>query len=92
MSGVWQIRQQLSEEVPLYLRLVVGTQGSALVDGGLPLSLPAIECLMAAAGVQDGDLRFLLNTHGHHDHIGTFAALRERTGARVVADPKLCAG
>jgi glyoxylase-like metal-dependent hydrolase (beta-lactamase superfamily II) len=85
--GVWQIRQQLNEEVPLYLHLVVGTQGSALVDGGLPSSLPAVERLMAAAGVPDVDLRFLLNTHAHHDHIGTFAELRERTGARVVADP-----
>lgn len=88
VPGVWQTRQQLSEEVPLYLHLVVGTQGSALVDGGLPFSLPIVERLMAAAGVQDRDLRFLLNTHGHHDHIGTFAALRERTGARVVADPE----
>jgi glyoxylase-like metal-dependent hydrolase (beta-lactamase superfamily II) len=87
VSGVWQVRQQLSEEVPLYLHLVVGPEGSALVDGGMPFSLPAIERLMAAAGVQDVDLRFLLNTHGHHDHIGTFAELRTRTHARVVADP-----
>jgi glyoxylase-like metal-dependent hydrolase (beta-lactamase superfamily II) len=43
---------------------------------------------MGAAGVRDGDLRFLVNTHAHHDHIGTFAALRERTGARVVAAPQ----
>lgn len=87
VPGVWQVHQQLSEEVPLYLHLVVGPSGAALVDGGLPSSLPAIERLMAAAGVQDRDLHFLLNTHGHHDHIGTFAELRTRTNARVVADP-----
>jgi len=87
VPGVWQIRQQLSHEVPLYLHLVLGPEGAALVDGGLPFSLPAVERLMAAASVPDRDLRFLLNTHGHHDHIGTFAALRSRTGARVVADP-----
>jgi glyoxylase-like metal-dependent hydrolase (beta-lactamase superfamily II) len=87
VAGVWQVRQQLSEEVPLYLHLVVGPSGAALVDGGLPFSLPAIQRLMAAAGVQDDDLRFLLNTHAHHDHIGTFAELRNRTNARVVADP-----
>jgi glyoxylase-like metal-dependent hydrolase (beta-lactamase superfamily II) len=86
-AGVWQIRQQLSEEVPLFLHLVVGPEGAALVDGGLPSSLPAVERLMAAAGVHDDDLSFLLNTHGHHDHIGTFAELRRRTGAVVVADP-----
>jgi glyoxylase-like metal-dependent hydrolase (beta-lactamase superfamily II) len=87
VAGVWQVRQQLSEEVPLYLHLVIGPEGAALVDGGLPFSLPVIERLMAAAGVQDHELHFLLNTHGHHDHIGTFAELRARTRARVVADP-----
>jgi glyoxylase-like metal-dependent hydrolase (beta-lactamase superfamily II) len=87
VAGVWQIRQELSEEVPLYLHLVLGPRGAALVDGGLPSSLPGIEKLMAAAGVGDRDVRFLLNTHGHHDHIGTFAELRERTNARVIADP-----
>jgi glyoxylase-like metal-dependent hydrolase (beta-lactamase superfamily II) len=88
VPGVWQIRQQLSAEVPLYLHIVRGPLGCALVDGGLPSSLPAIERLMSAADVRDADLRFLLNTHGHHDHIGTFAALRQRSGARVVADPE----
>lgn len=87
VPGVWQTRQELSEEVPLYLHLVVGPEGSALVDGGLPSSLGWIERLMAAAGVRDRDLRFLLNTHGHHDHIGAFAELRSRTSAVVVADP-----
>lgn len=83
--GVWQVHQPLSEEVPLYLHLVVGAQGAALVDGGLPSSLSVVQRLMAAAGVRDGDLRFLVNTHAHHDHIGTFAALRQRSNARVVA-------
>lgn len=87
VPGLWEIREQLSEEVPLYLHLVVGAEGSALVDGGMPFSLPAVERLMASAGIADRDLNFLLNTHGHHDHIGTFPALRERTGARVVAEP-----
>lgn len=84
---MWQVHQRLSEEVPLYLHLVVGPEGAALIDGGLPSSLPAVEALMAAAGVRDRDLRYLLNTHAHHDHIGTFAELRARTGALVVADP-----
>lgn len=83
--GVWQVREALSDEVDLYLHLVVGAEGAAVVDGGLPSSLAAIERLMGAAGVGYGDLRYLLNTHAHHDHIGTFHALRERSGARLVA-------
>lgn len=84
---MWQVRQPLTDEVALYLHLVVGPDGCALVDGGLPSSLPAVEALLAAAGVADRQLRFLLNTHAHHDHIGVFAALRARTGARLVAAP-----
>lgn len=87
VPGVWQARRQLGEEVSLYLHLVVGPEGAALIDGGLPSSLPMVEGLMAAAGVPDDDLRFLLNTHGHHDHIGTFTELRTRTRALLVAHP-----
>ena len=84
---MWQVRQPLTELVPLYLHLIVGPRGAALVDGGLPSSLPAVNALLSQAEVSDPELRFMLNTHGHHDHIGTFAPLRTRTGAHLVAAP-----
>lgn len=83
-DGVWQAGQPLSPEVPLYVHLVVGRDAAALVDGGLPSSLPMVERLIAASGAEPA---WLLNTHAHHDHIGTFATLRERFDARVVAAP-----
>ena len=85
--GVHQIRDPSDDEAPLYLHVVTGPEGSALVDGGLPRSLPTVERLLVEAGVGDEDLRWLLNTHAHHDHFGTFGPLRRRTGARVVAAP-----
>lgn len=91
--GIWQVSEALTEEVQLHLHVVVGPDGAALIDGGLPSSLPTVEGLLAAAGVAPArgsagrELRWLLNTHAHHDHIGTFAALRRRTGARLVAAP-----
>lgn len=84
-AAVWQNSRALTPEIPLHLHVVVGSEGAALVDGGLPQSAEAVEELLGAAGVTDSRLRYLLNTHAHHDHIGTFAALRERTGAAVVA-------
>jgi glyoxylase-like metal-dependent hydrolase (beta-lactamase superfamily II) len=93
VPGIWQLGLELSEEVPLFLHAVVGRDGAALVDGGLPGNLPDADRLLAAAGVaaEPGapgiPLRWLLNTHAHHDHIGTFGPLRRRTGARVVAAP-----
>lgn len=91
--GIWQVTEDLTEEVQLHLHVVVGPDGAALIDGGLPSSLSAVERLLAAAGVAaapgsaGAELRWLLNTHAHHDHIGTFPTLRRRTGAKVVAAP-----
>lgn len=82
-----QHHQELTPEIPLYLHVVVGADRAALVDGGLPQSASYVDELLAAAGVSDDGLGYLLNTHAHHDHIGTFAALRERTRALVVAAP-----
>lgn len=82
---VWQGYQALTPEIPLYLHVVVGGERAALVDGGLPQSAGPVDQLLEAAGVGDHRLGYLLNSHAHHDHIGTFAALRERAGALVVA-------
>lgn len=83
--GLWSVSEDLGPGVPLHVHAVTGPEGAALIDGGLPSSLPSVEALLAAAGATGPRLRYLLNTHAHHDHIGTFAVLRERTGARVVA-------
>ncbi|MCU1658032.1 MAG: hypothetical protein JWO57_2688 [Pseudonocardiales bacterium] len=66
--GVWQVRQPLSEEVPLYLHLVVGAD-AALVDGGLPSSLPAVQ-RCAGSGAVDQDLEAPVVPHVAVDAIG----------------------
>jgi hydroxyacylglutathione hydrolase len=56
-------------------------EGTILVDGGVPgrsaLLLPGLR----AASVSPGDVRLIVLTHGHWDHIGCAAALKELTGA-----------
>lgn len=63
--------------------LLQGDTGSVLVDAGLPGAADPILRRLAGHGVSPKDVRLILLTHGHVDHFGSAAALRERTGAPV---------
>ncbi|BCS34815.2 HARLDQ motif MBL-fold protein [Luteitalea sp. TBR-22] len=64
--------------------LLATPEGHILIDGGLPghegLILQSIERL----GFKPRDVKVLLTTQAHFDHVGTLAALKQATGARVV--------
>jgi glyoxylase-like metal-dependent hydrolase (beta-lactamase superfamily II) len=81
---IWQLQQPLSPELPLHVHLLVG--GTAvLIDTGLASTYPLIGELFAAAGVRPSDVRLIMNTHAHHDHIGSNRRVQHDTGALVVA-------
>jgi len=85
-STVTQVRQDLAPNIPLFVHLVQGPDGAALVDAGLPASAPMIDDLIEQGSVDAaGGLRFLCNTHPHHDHIGNLRRLRAAHGSAVVA-------
>jgi len=63
--------------------LIRGHEGCILVDTGLPGQADLILERLAAHGVAPADVRLILITHGHADHFGSAAALRERTAAPV---------
>ncbi len=54
-----------------------------LVDAGFPGKEEAVLGAIAALGRQPADLRHLVFTHGHPDHIGSAAAIIRATGART---------
>jgi len=60
-----------------YLYLLADGADAALVDPGDP------EVALAAAAAHGVHPRFIVHTHGHGDHSGGSAALRDALGARV---------
>ncbi|AKF84752.1 metallo beta-lactamase [Myxococcus fulvus 124B02] len=66
--------------------LLVETQdGVVLLDGGMPQMADHLLENLRRRGFKPQDLRLLLSSHAHADHAGPFAALKRRTGARIVA-------
>lgn len=67
--------------------LVVGNQGSVLIDGGLSQSALLIAENIRKLGFKLEDVRIILNSHAHYDHAGGIAALQRVSGATVLASP-----
>ena len=63
--------------------LLESTDGLILLDTGMPDTLPEILEKIALLGYDVRDVRHILHSHGHIDHIGSTRALVEMTGART---------
>ncbi len=67
--------------------LIVDADGLTLVDAGLPGNHKKILRYMSEHGYAPQDLRRIIITHSDFDHIGSLAAIKRATGARVYASP-----
>lgn len=63
--------------------LVAGDAGHFLIDGALPQSAVIIDQNIRTLGFRTEDVRFILASHAHYDHVGGIAALQRFTGATV---------
>lgn len=65
--------------------LITTPAGHILIDGAMPGSGPTLEASIRKAGFRPEEIRQLLFTHAHADHVGTLAHFRKLTGAPVAA-------
>jgi metallo-beta-lactamase class B len=65
--------------------LITSAQGHVLIDGGTEKGALLIEQNIRALGFRVEDVRYLVSSHEHYDHIGGLARLQRDSGGTVVA-------
>jgi metallo-beta-lactamase class B len=67
--------------------LITGSDGHVLIDGGTEAGANLIAANIRSLGFRLTDIKYLLSSHEHFDHVGGIARLQRLTGARVIASP-----
>lgn len=65
--------------------LLTGSQGHILINTGLADSPPLILASLRSLGINPRDIRIMLTNQAHFDHVGGFADMQKRTGAKIYA-------
>ncbi|TRO53779.1 MBL fold metallo-hydrolase, partial [Candidatus Bathyarchaeota archaeon] len=63
--------------------LIKTEQGYYLIDTGIPKVRDQLEKAINDAGCGPGDLKLIIITHGHMDHVGNALYLRDKYGAKI---------
>ena len=65
--------------------LVTGSDGHILIDGGTEKGAEVIAANIRRLGFNLAEVKYLLHSHEHFDHVGGTARLQQLTGATLVA-------
>ena len=68
--------------------LITGEEGHVLIDSGVEAAAPHVLASIRSLGFDPRDIRYLLMSHEHFDHVAGHAAIVAATGATVVASPE----
>lgn len=67
--------------------LITGSEGDILIDSGTEKGGDLVAQNIARLGFRLSDVRILLHTHEHSDHVGGMGRLQKLTGAQLFASP-----
>jgi metallo-beta-lactamase class B len=65
--------------------LITTPEGHILIDTGTKEMEAVVPASIEKLGFQLRDVKIILSTQAHFDHVGAHAALKKRTGAQVMA-------
>ncbi|MFL6851093.1 MAG: subclass B3 metallo-beta-lactamase [Sphingomicrobium sp.] len=65
--------------------LIVGSDGDVLIDGGTEEDADLIANNIRQLGFRVQDIKFILHSHEHFDHVGGISKLQRQSGATLVA-------
>lgn len=65
--------------------LVASNQGHVVLDSGPAEAAPLVAANIRTLGFALGDVKWIVTSHEHHDHVGGVAELQALTGAKVAA-------
>ncbi len=68
--------------------LITTTEGNILINTGLAASASQIKRNIQILGFKFSDIKILLTTQAHYDHVGAMASIKESTGAKMMVDEK----
>ena len=68
--------------------LIVTPAGHILIDSGFNQSVPLIRNSVTELGFRFEDIRILLSSHAHFDHVAGHALVQQQTGAQIMASQK----
>lgn|SRR5690242_18459271 len=66
--------------------LITTPEGNILINTGLASSASPIKKNIESLGFNFKDIKILLITHAHFDHVGAMAEIKKQTGARLMVD------
>lgn len=64
--------------------LVTSPKGHILINASFDRTVPIIQASVEKLGYKMGDIKVLLSSHAHDDHVGGLARMKALTGAKVV--------
>lgn len=66
--------------------LITTSQGNILINTGLASSTQQIKSNIEKLGFKFTDIKILLITHAHFDHVGAVAEIKKKTGAKLMVN------